>query len=280
LIEAKFIIRKAVSDAGKLLLNADDAGVVKFAETLDQDIAWYSLDKNNPLMTAELATDTATFFLDHDHLCVAEKGSVLQLCAVNAIPITLNGAARHNVANALAASALCWSLGVSAQCIRDGLTSFDGNRDNPGRGNLRQIDGISIMVDFAHNPHGLNAVVDTLLQLPAKRRLVMLGHAGDRSDEDIQALTRVAHRLDPEFIIIFELEEYLRGRAPGEIPQIITQTLADLEFPVEYIALADDPVDGTKQALAWAEEGDFLLLLALGERGKVLQALDEFEQSR
>jgi UDP-N-acetylmuramyl tripeptide synthase len=105
----------------------------------------------------------------------------------------------------------------------------------------------------------------------------MLGHAGDRSDEDIRHLTRVAQRLNPQQVVIFELEEYLRGRSPGEIPAIITQTLTDHGFPGESIVLATDPVDGTRQAMAWAEEGDFLLLLALGDRGKVLEVLDNFE---
>ena len=279
LIEAKFIVRKAVSGSGTLLLNADDPGVVLFAENLEQDIVWFSLDRNSAVIQSQIELGNPAFFLEGGHLCVSESDQTRKICPIEEIPITLNGAARHNVTNALAASALCWLLGVSVDGIRDGLTTFDGNRDNPGRGNLRQIGGVSIMVDFAHNPHGLNAVVDTLLQLPAKRRLVMLGHAGDRSDEDIEHLTRVAHRLNPDVVVIFELEEYLRGRSHGEIPGIITRTLVSHDFPVESILQATDPVDGTNQALAWAEEGDFLLLLALGERGKVFEALDEFEAS-
>ncbi len=279
LIEAKFIVRKAVSGSGKLLLNADDVGIVGFARDLDQEIIWYSLDRNSPVINSQIVAGKLTFFIERDQLCVAENGQTTDLCPINEIPITLNGAASYNVANALAASALCWLLGTSVECIRAGLTTFDGNRDNPGRGNLRKINGISVMVDFAHNPHGLNAVVDTLLQLPAKRRLVMLGHAGDRSDEDIQQLTRVAQRLNPQFVVIYELEEYRRGRSKGEIPGIIVQTLTDAGFSNDSIALATDPADGTRKALIWAEEGDFLLLLALGERGKVFAALDEFEAS-
>jgi cyanophycin synthetase len=280
LVEAKFIVRKAVSGAGTLLLNADDPGVVSFADSLVQKIVWYSLDQNNAVIRSQIEAGNPAFFVKDGHICISENGTTTELCSIKEIPITIGGAAKHNVANALAASALCRLLGVSVDCIRDGLTSFDGNRDNPGRGNLRQIGGVSVMVDFAHNPHGLNAVVDTLLQLPAKRRLVMLGHAGDRSDEDIQQLTRVAHRLNPDIVVIFELEEYLRGRSHGEIPGIITRTLKDLSFPNESILQATDPVDGTNQALAWAEEGDFLLLLALGERGKVIEVLDKFEASK
>jgi UDP-N-acetylmuramyl tripeptide synthase len=215
-------------------------------------------------------------------------GQQIELCNINEIPISLNGAASYNVANALAASAICWHLlGLNAdfkadekaRLIGEGLKTFDGNRDNPGRGNLSIINGISIMVDFAHNPHGLSAVVDTLLQIPAKRRLVMLGHAGDRSDEDIRELTRVAQRLNPQRVVIFELQDYLRGRQPREIPDLIIETLTASGFPAEHILLATDPGDGTSQALDWAQEGDFLLLLALGDRGKVFETLDAYANS-
>lgn len=285
LIEAKFIVRKAVKTSGKLVLNADDPGMVKFAEQLDQDIAWYSLDRHNPVIRAQIEQGRTTFYVHEDCLYAMQDGQQIRLCHVNDIPISLNGAARYNVANALAASAVSWhllvlqagiSIGARAEIIRQGLETFDGNRDNPGRGNLRKINGISIMVDFAHNPHGLNAVVDTLLKIPAKRRLVMLGHAGDRSDEDIRELTRVAQRLNPDQVVIFELEDYLRGRQLGEIPDIITETLTGSGFPAEHILLATDPDDGTSKALGWAEEGDFLLLLVLAARGKVFETLDAY----
>ncbi|MCZ6503627.1 MAG: Mur ligase family protein [Gammaproteobacteria bacterium] len=275
LIEAKFIVRKALSSTGKLVLNADDAGIVNFAAGLDQDMVWYSLDRTNAVIEAQVDRGETVLFVNKNHLCLMTQGELVDICPVNEIPITLNGAARHNISNALAASAVCWQLGIKTDFIREGLITFAGDRhNNPGRGNLLHINNISIMVDFAHNPHGLTAVVDTLLQLPARRRLVMLGHAGDRSDDDIQALTRVAMRLNPELVVIYELEDYLRGREVGEIPRIISDTLADGGFASECIALASNPVAGTKLALHWANEGDFLLLLVLGDRDLVLDLLE------
>ena len=78
---------------------------------------------------------------------------------------------------------------------------------------------------------------------------------------------------------LLELEEYLRGRSKGEIPGVIVNTLNESGFSDDSIMMASDPVDGTRRALDWAEEGDFLLLLALGDRGRVLEVLDDLERS-
>ena len=277
LVEAKFIVRKSLSANGKLVLNADDAGCVNYASNLEHDIVWFALDKGNPVLQAQLKRGNLVFFVEGDHLQFADDSGQTSLCPVDEVPITFAGAARHNVANALAASAVCYQLGVTRELICLGLKSFESNRENnPGRGNLIKAHNISIMVDFAHNPHGLNAVVDTLLQLPAKRRLVMMGHAGDRSDEEVQELTRVAMRLAPERIVLFELEEYLRGREVGEISEIMFNTLVRQGVDKASISMAGSPGDGAKQALNWARDGDFLLLLALGDREKVFEEIDRF----
>ena len=60
----------------------------------------------------------------------------------------------------------------------EGLCSFVGDQiKNPGGGNIFAIKGATMMSDFDHNPHSLKAVIDTLRQYSAQRRLVMLEHA-------------------------------------------------------------------------------------------------------
>jgi cyanophycin synthetase len=112
--------------------------------------------------------------------------------------------------------------------------------------------------------------------MPAKRRLVMMGHAGDRSDADIQELTRVALGLSPERIVLFELEEYLRGRSLGEVSNIMFNTLVQQGIDTSIISLAPSPAEGARDALDWAKDGDFLLLLALGDREKVFEEIDRY----
>ena len=94
------------------------------------------------------------------------------ICSPSDIAITLNGAARHNVANCLAAAALTMSLGADLQDVRSGLMSISQD-DNPGRCNVHDIDGYKVLVDFAHNPHAMQALFGMAQALPAKRRVLV-----------------------------------------------------------------------------------------------------------
>ena len=274
LIEAKFIIRKALKTNGKLILNADDVGCVKYAEQLNEQITWFSLDKENPIIRSQIEKHLNAFYVDNETIVASRNGESASICKIDNIPICFHGAAKYNISNALAATALCSHLGIGDEKIKAGLSSFDGNQQNPGRGNVFDYNGASVMVDFAHNPHGLNAVVDTLLQLPAKRRLVMFGHAGDRRDEDIHALTVAALKLHPDQVIVYEIEDYLRGRELGDIPAIINKSLKTLDYPPAQVIQARNPVEGAKKALEWSREGDFLLLLTLSDREAVFSLLE------
>lgn len=279
LIEAKFVVRKSLGPDGKLILNADDSGIVEFVNKLGSalanEIVWFSFDKNNPQLTDHFRKQGSAYYVDVDMLIARTNNEMSSICSVMDIPITFNGYAKHNIYNALAAAALTHTMGASIEQVRKGLGSFVGDqKSNPGRGNVFTINGATMMVDFAHNPHGLNAVVDTLLHYPAQRRLVMLGHAGDRSDDDIRKLTEVAARLKPDLVVIYELEDYLRGRSSGEIPSLISDVMTRLGLDKNQVVITPNPVAAVQHAIAWADEGDVLLLQTLGDRDEVLKILE------
>jgi len=163
--------------------------------------------------------------------------------------------------------------------MAEGLAGFSGGpEENPGRGNLFTVGGVTAVVDFAHNPHGLTALLAMLEDQPAKRRLILLGQAGDRSDSDIRALTRTAWQARPERIIVKELGEVLRGRAEGEVPALINEELASLGAPPEAISQAPTEMDAMRQAFAWAETGDLLILLLHSQRKAALAFLKSLQE--
>ena len=109
------------------------------------------------------------------------------------IPITLAGLSRHNLANALAATAACDALGFAAGAIGDALRSFTPDASaNPGRLNLFERDGVRVLVDFAHNEAGLRGLLEVARGVAAGRVLLALGTAGDRSDEVLRSLGDIA----------------------------------------------------------------------------------------
>jgi UDP-N-acetylmuramyl tripeptide synthase len=145
--------------------------------------------------------------------------------------------------------------------------------ENPGRGNMMRIGGVSILVDFAHNPHGLTAIVEAVEGVPANRRLFLLGQAGDRRDQDIQDLARIVWQARPDRIIVKELPTKLRGRKLGEVPALIEDELRALAVPEDVTARADTEIAAVRQALEWAEADDFLVLLLHADRQEALQLL-------
>ncbi len=276
LIEAKLVLRRAVEADGLLVLNADDDGLVRHAEGYAGNLAWFSLDPDNPTLAAHRQAGGRTYSVEDDALVATWGDSRTAVLPVADIPITLRGAARHNVANALAAVALGEALGLPMEAIRGGLHSFQSSpADNPGRGNYFDIGGARVLVDFAHNEHGVTAIAETARALPAERRLVMLGHAGDRTDAEIQALARAAWDIAPDHVIITEFPEHLRGRAPGEVPALINDTLAQCGAASEHVTHAPDPITGTRLALDWMRPGDLVLLFVLSRRAEVLDLLRE-----
>ncbi len=202
------------------------------------------------------------------------------LASVTEIPMTFGGTAVHNVANALAGAAAAFALGISPETMSSALRLFGGGvDDNPGRANLLELGGARILLDFAHNPHGMSALVGVARTLPAKRRLVLVGQAGDRSDEAIRALARAAWELEPDHVVVKDMEAYLRGRAPGEVPALLADEFTRLGVRQDSLTRAEQEISAVRQALEWARPGDLLVLAVHEDRRAVLDLLDRLTAS-
>lgn len=259
LLEIKWIISRAVRRKGLLVLNADDPLLVKQAGAHDGRVAWFSLDPDR--RSAEFRTEDGWLIRD-------SAGTRQRLCRIDEIPLTLNGAARHNIANALAAAAVCSHLNAGTEAIAAGLTGMQQD-DNPGRGNLYQIDGVSVFVDFAHNPHAMAAIASLTAALPAKRRLLAFSQAGDRTDELLRESARGGWALKPDRVIISELPRYARGRSHGEVYGILRDELLRCTCPPADILHAETEMEALEQSLEWAQPGDLVIMLVLGEADAV-----------
>ncbi|MFP4207056.1 MAG: Mur ligase family protein [Wenzhouxiangella sp.] len=265
LLDIKWIVSRAVRDRGTLVLNADDPRLVEKARAYPGRITWFSLDPHHP---------TAEFKPAHGWLVGHQDGGAQRLCRIDEIPLAMGGAARHNVANALAAAALCSALGAEADAIAAGLTSMQRD-DNPGRGNLYRIGDFSVFVDFAHNPAAMTAIADLTAALPARRRLLAFSQAGDRTDELLRESARVGWAMAPDRVIVSELARYARGRAPGEVFGILRDELLRCGCPAAEIIHVQTELDALDQALGWARPGDLLVLLVLADAPAVRERLTE-----
>lgn len=271
----KFVVAKGVKQDGVLVLNADNKLVVQQAKGLKNTICWFSEDANHPLIRENQRLGGRVVFIQNGMLVYGEKNQTQQVIAVADIPMTLGGAAKHNVQNVLGVVGLSFALNMPVQAIQQGLKGFGSNaKDNPGRGNLYDRNGVKIIVDFAHNEHSMKAVIQTAKQLKANRYLVMFSNGGDRSDEEIYALTRAVSELNADKYVVAEIEKYLRGREPEELLNLVKKQLMNLAVDADQIECVNSPIEGTQYALNNAKAGDLVLLFVLDQRDKVHQIIN------
>jgi cyanophycin synthetase len=275
LAETKLLVARAVGAGGRVVLNADDPVLAKAGARVAAQLAWFTLDPANPLVRTHVDGGGTAAVVDGSSLVLIERGRRTILVSADSMPMTLGGAARYNVANALAAAAAAGALGIDHGAIRQALERFGRSpADNPGRANVIELGGAHLFLDYVHNPHGMAALATALERFPARRRLVLLGQAGDRDDTSIRELARGALALRPDRVVLKEMEAYLRGRAPGEVSRLMTAALTDAGYSREAITAAPTELDAVRAALAWAEPGDLLVLGIHQDRRAVMTFLE------
>jgi cyanophycin synthetase len=195
---------------------------------------------------------------------------VHDLGAIDGMPIAAGGHSLFNVSNLAAAALAASALGIEPSTIAAVFARFGADpEDNAGRLMRYELGGISLVVDFAHNPAALAGLVDFARHLCASGRLaLLLGQAGNREDADIDRLAGVAAAAKPDLVVVKELGSYRRGRGAGEVPALLRRALAAAGVAQGAIAEAADEDLAVRQALAWARAGDVLVLPLHSREGR------------
>ncbi|WAS92830.1 Mur ligase family protein [Nannocystis punicea] len=236
------------------------------AEAFPAPVVWFSRDPQHPQLLRHRAAGGEVWFVSTAGELTRGRGGEpdVALVPIDELPFCFGGAATHNVANALAAAALAAALGLPDEAIAAGLRSFV---DNPGRAQLVRLDHAKLFLDFAHNPAGIAGLAPLLAQIRAGARLlVSLGIAGDRRDDDIRDIARAVASLGPDLVLTRDLEHYLRGRSPGEVPALLEQSFAGLGIACERV---ESEVAAIRRGLEWARPGDVIAILVHVDRDEV-----------
>ena len=270
LADAKLVVARAVSAKGRVVLNADDPLLLERGGRLAAPVLWFTLDGKHRDVVAHVERGGEACVLDGETLVLRRGGRRDELAHIDEVPIAFGGSARHNVANALGAAGVAMSLGLPIEAIHAGLTTFGHDpAENPGRANRWDLNGVTAIVDYAHNPHGMAALAQVVASIPAKRRGLVIGQAGDRDDEVIREFVRAAWSMRPGRVFVKEMEAFLRGREPGAVSAVIASELGRLGAAADAISRHDDELSAVRAALAWARAGDVLVLTTHAERDAV-----------
>ncbi len=144
---------------------------------------------------------------------------------------------------------------------------------NPGRGNLYEIDGFRVLVDFAHNPQALEALLDMAGRLQPTRKALCFGQAGDRPDDLIRELARKAWESGLDKVIVSELAKYHRGREHGEVYAVIRDELLACGAQPAQVDHCEQELESLDAALEWAEPGDLVVMIALERSAELYEKL-------
>ena len=272
LADVKWVVTRALDAGGTLVLNAEDPRLVARAASAPCPITWCSPEPANPVLKSHAVAGGTVCTINRGRIVIKTGNEVHPIIAVAKIPICFGGAAHHNVANALGAAALAHALGIDPQAIASGLAAMTP-ADNPGRGNLYEVDGTRVLLDFAHNPHGLKAVAEMATNMKAGRRLLITGQAGDRSDDDIRGLAWATEGLVFDRVLIKRLDKYSRGRPAGEAAAMLKEEYRKQGYKASQLKITSSEVGALRAALRWAEPGDLVVCLSHEDRDGVLELL-------
>ena len=274
LANAKLVVSRALVPGGTLVLNADDEELMARMGSFSHRITLFALSVRNPLVYPHVARGgTACVFREGEMLILTPEGEIALGDAAD-MPITLGGAAMHNIANLLAAAAAALAMGVSAEQVRATMHQF-GTRpqDNPGRLALLRYRGARVVVDFVHNPDGWYAIWEALSPIFARRRLVVVGQAGDRDDNALVDMAVAVWSEEPEVVILKEMPKYRRGRPPFETRERLAQAFLGEGVKETTLRRADSEHEALQLALAEAREGDLVVLAVHDDFEKAMAQL-------
>ncbi len=254
----KRVIVQNVAPTGYAVLNAADPIVAAMAPTCPGNVIFFAADRHHPLMATHRAQGKRTVYVDGNAL-VAAEGAWRERVPLNNIPLTRNGSIGFQVENVMAALAAAWAVGVTWETLKSGLASFVNDAHNaPGRFNVMDYRGATVIADYGHNPDAMRALVSAVEAMPARRRSVVISGAGDRRDNDIRDQTIIlGHAFDD--VLLYQ-DAAQRGRADGEVMGLLREGLVGAsrtthieEIHGEFLAI--------DTALARLEPGDLCLIL-------------------
>ena len=254
----KRVIVQNVAPNGMAVLNAADPMVVAMAPNCPGQVTFFAIDPHNPTLATHRAQGKRVLYVEDGHI-VAKEGPQQVRISLAEVPLTQNGAIGFQVENTMASIGAAWALNLSWANICQGLSNFVSDTQGvPGRFNMFNYKGATIIADYGHNPDAIKALVQAVSNLPAKARSVVISGAGDRRDEDIREQTRLIGSAF-ERVVLFE-DACQRGRADGEVLALLREGLkgasrtTDIsEIHGEFIAI--------DHALAQLEAGDLCLIL-------------------
>jgi cyanophycin synthetase len=278
LLHAKSLVAERVREGGTIVLNADDPRLAALPGRRQvgadrKRVVFFSLDGDNPVVVRHLAAGGTAFWAADGWLYEGTGDRARRLVRAADVPATMGGAARFQVANALAAAAAARGLGLAAATVARALAGFDSDATrNPGRMNVFRVGGGHVLVDYGHNPAAFAAVADLARGWPDRRTTAVFTVPGDRDDDLIREAGRVVAGGFDRLVIREDADR--RGRRPGEVARLLCSGAHDTDPEADCTTVPDE-CEAVRSALR-AMADDEIVFVFYEDYAAVRRVLDEF----
>jgi len=260
LARVKSTVVKSVKKDGWAILNAEDEQCLKIANELSCNVAYFSMDENNPKAKQFSKEGKIVAVYENGFITIKKGEWKIRVERATHVPLTMGGKAKFMIANVLAATLAAYLQGFKTDDISLSLQTFiPSAAQTPGRMNIFEFKRFKVLIDFAHNPAGYKGVEEFLSSVEATKKIGIIAGVGDRRDEDIKECAAIAARMFDHIII--RQEKHLRGRTEEEIIGLIMEGIKESGRDVTH-EIINKEVEAIKHAIDNAEEGSFITALS------------------
>ncbi|GAB3236169.1 cyanophycin synthetase [Hymenobacter seoulensis] len=272
----KGVLPRTVRKNGWAVLNADNDLVYAMREKLECRVALFSMNEHSPRIREHAENGGLAAVYEEGYITIYKNSYKLRIDRASEFPITFGGRATFNIENSLAAALACYCYGFDKDDIKQALRTFVSSAaKTPGRMNVYKFPDFEVIVDYAHNTHGIEKFGEFLEATQATRKVGVISGLGDRRDEDTIGFSRIAGRIFDE--IVLRQDRDLRGKTAEELKEIMTRGLR-LDAPEVPITYIENEMEAIDHVLHTAVPGSVIVLFTENIKGTI-QKLDEFEAS-
>ena len=276
----KSVIPRTVHKDGYAILNADDDLTYKMAEGLDCKVAFFSMDEENPRIHQHIAQGGLAAVYENGFISIYKNTYKIRIDRAADIPLTFGGRAIFNIQNVLAAVLAGYVNKFDTDDIKMALRTFiPSSSKTPGRMNLFQFPTFEVLVDYAHNVAGLQAVGEFLRRTDAVRKVGVIAGIGDRRDEDTVELGKMAAELFDEIVI--RQDRDLRGKSGDYINQLLKEGIASVD-PNKKVIEINNEMKAIAFCLENAKRGSFISIFTddVAEATKMVENFKTIQDRR
>lgn len=264
----KSIVPRSVHHNGYAVLNAGDDLVYRMAEVVESNVALFSLNENNPRIVKHCERGGVAATVRNGYIMIYNGKWKIKVAKVEDVPLTFGGRAGFMLENVLAATLAGFLSKFRLEDIQAALHTFIPSPElTPGRMNLFKFNSFDVLVDFAHNTHGYLQLSKFLETVKERPMVGIIAAVGDRRDEDLVNIGRVAADMFDELII--RQDKDLRGRTEEEIVRLVTKGIHEKKPGMTVTAIRQEK-DAIIYAIRNAVKGSFITVCS----DKVMDAIE------